>query len=115
MNGCTRKILIIFGLLLLIVIMLVPYRSTQIKFKVDSFSLAKYKITSHQSGYMFVFKYLKLKSNKRSVPGTDQEGTDQDSYVLNKTLFLIELIIVIVLAFIDYFLFCIILKKRKVG
>ena len=108
MNRCTRKILLIFGLLLLLVFLFVPYRSTHIKYKVDAFSLAKYKITSHHSGYMFVFKYLRLKSTRRSVP-----GTDQDSYVPNKTLFFIELIIVMVLAPFDYFLFCVVLKKRK--
>jgi hypothetical protein len=108
MKRCTRKILLTFGLLLLLVFLFVPYRSTHIKFKVDPFSLAKYKMTSHQSGYMFVFKYLKLKSAKRSVP-----GTDQDSYILNKTLFFIELIIVIVLAPFDYFLFCVVLRRKK--
>ena len=57
---------------------------------------------------MFVFKYLKLKSQEISDP-----GTDHDSYVFNKTLFLIEMIIVIVLALSDYFLFCVILRKKK--
>jgi hypothetical protein len=108
MKRCTRKILLIFGLLLLLVLLLVPYRSTHVKFKVDPFSLAKYKMTSHQSGYMFVFKFLKLKSTKRSV-----QGVDQDSYVLNKTLFITELIIVIILAPIDYLLFCVALRRKK--
>jgi hypothetical protein len=99
--------LLIFGLISIFVFLFIPYRSTHIKYKVDSFSLATYKMTTHQNGYMFVFKYLKLKSNKRSVP-----GTDHDSYVLNKTLFLIEIIIVIVLALFDYFLFCVVLEKK---
>jgi hypothetical protein len=64
---------------------------------------------------MFVFKYLKLKSPKMSAPRESDPGTDQDSYVLNKTLFFIELIIVIMLAPFDYFLFCIVLRKRKLG
>ena len=69
-------------------------------------------MTTRQSGYMFVFKYLKLKSNKRSVPDTDL-GTDLDSYVLNKPIFLIELIIIIVLAPFDFFLFCVVIRKKK--
>jgi len=108
MKSCSQKILLIFGILLIFVFLLIPYRSTHIKYKVDPHSLVKYKMTTHQSGYMFVFKYLKLKSNKKSVP-----GTDQDSYFLNKTLFLIELIIIIVLALFDYFIFCFVLRKRK--
>lgn len=76
--------------------------------------MAKYKITAHKTGYMFVFKYLKLKSNKRPVQRS-VPGTDQDSYFFNKTLFLIEMIIIIVLALFDYFIFCIVLRKRKLG
>lgn len=110
MKSCTRKILLIFGILLIFALLFIPYRSTHIKYQVDPHSFASYKITSHKSGYMFVFKYLKHKPNKKSVP-----GTDQDSYFLNKTLFLIELIIIIVLGPFDYVLFCIVLRKRKSG
>jgi hypothetical protein len=110
-----RKILLVFGLLAVFVFLFIPYRSIHVKFKVDPHSLAKYKMTTHQSGYMFVLEYLKQKSNRRSErsgPGTEQ-GADQNSYFLNKTLFLIEVIILIVLAPLDYVLFCIILKQRK--
>jgi len=110
MKSCTRKILLVFGLILIFVFLFIPYRSTHIKYRVDSHSLAKYKITAHKSGYMFVFKYLKLKSNKRSVP-----GTDQDSYFFKRNLFLIEMIIIIVFAAFDYFLFCAVLRKKKLG
>jgi len=108
MKNCTRNILLIFGFLLIFIFLFIPFRSTHIKYRVDSHSLAKYKITAHQSGYMFVFKYLKLKSNKISDP-----GTDQDSFFLNRNLFLIEMIIVIVLVAFDYFLFCVFLRKKK--
>jgi len=114
--------MLIFGLLLLLVFLFVPYRSTHVKFKTDYYSLANYKITAHKSGYMLVFKYLKLKSDKKSapkksVPGTDLDssGTDLDSYSFNGTLFLIEMIIIIVLATFDYFIFCLVLRKRKLG
>jgi len=112
MKSCTRNILLIFGSLLIFTFLFIPYRSTRIKYKVDLYSLDKYKMTTRQSGYMFVFKYLKLKSNKRSVPDTDL-GTDLDSYFLNKTLFLIEVIIIIVLAPFDFFLFCVVIRKKK--
>lgn len=108
MKRCTRKILLIFGSLLIFALLFIPYRSTHIKYQVNPHSFASYKITSHKSGYMFVFKYLKHKSNKKSVP-----GTDQNSYVLNKALFLIEIVIIVVLALIDYFLFCVVLKRKK--
>jgi hypothetical protein len=62
---------------------------------------------------MFVIKYLKLKSQEMSVSRESDPGADQDSYALNKTLLLVELIIVIVLAPIDYFLFCVALRRKK--
>ncbi len=108
MKSCTRKILFIIGLFSILIILFIPYKSVHIKYKLDPHSLANYKITTHQSGYLFVFTYLKLKSSEISDP-----GTDQDFYSLNKPLFLIEIIILIVLAPLDYVLFCIILKKRK--
>lgn len=108
MKSCTRKILLVFGPLLIFALLFIPCRSTHIKYQVDPHSFASYKITSHKSGYMFVFKYLKLKDAKRSVP-----GTDQDSYFLNKALFLIEMVIIVVLAPLDYFLFCVVLKRKK--
>jgi len=110
MKRCTQKILLVFGLLLLMVFLFIPYKSVHVKYKLDPHSLTRYKMTTHQSRYMFVFRYLKLKSNKRSVP-----GTDHDSYVLNKYLLLIEMIIVITLASFDYFLFCVVLKKKRLG
>ncbi len=110
MKSCTKNIIFIFGFLLVFVLLFIPYRSTHIKFKLDPHSLTTYKMTTHKSGYLLVFKYFKLKSNKKSVP-----GTDLDSYAFNKTLFLVEIIILIVLASFDYFLFCIVFRKRKSG
>ena len=110
MRRCTRNILLIFGLMVILVFLFIPYRATHIKYRVESHSLAKYKITARLNGYMFVFKYLKLKSNKISGP-----EADQNSYFLDKTLFLTELIIVMVLAPIDYFLFCLVLRKKKMN
>jgi hypothetical protein len=111
--SCTGKILIVFGLLLILVILFVPYRSFHVKYKLDSHSLTHYKLTSHQDGYMFVFKFLELKSKGKSVSQSPVPGTDHDSYSLNKTMFLIELMIILVLAPFDYFLFCVIFKKKK--
>ena len=98
---------------MLLVFLFVPYKSVHVKYKLNSYSLLNYKTTAHKSGYMFVLKYLKLKSNEIANPEKSVPGTDYDSYVLNKTLFLIELIIVIVLAPMDYILFCLVLRKRK--
>ena len=108
MKSCTRKILLIFGFMLLLILLFIPYRSTHIKYQINPHSLANYKITTHQKGYMFVFKYLKAKSNEISDP-----ENDQDIYSLNNTVFLIEIFIIIILGPFDYFLFCEVLKKKK--
>ena len=105
----------VFGSLAAFVFLFIPYRSVYVTYKIEPHSLVKYKMTTHRSGYMFLFRFLKLKSNtgsERSVPGTEK-GADQDFYFLNKTLFVIEVMILIVLAPLDYVLFCITLKKNK--
>jgi hypothetical protein len=116
--SCTGKILLVFGSLLILVISFVPYRSVHVKFKLDSHSLTHFKMTTQKSGYMFVFKFLGLRSKERpvqqkSVPRSSVSGTDFDYYSLNKAVFLIEMAIILMLAPTDYFLFCIIFKKKK--
>jgi hypothetical protein len=113
MKSCTRKILLIFGLLLIFVILFIPYKSVHLKYKLEPHSLTEYKMTTHRSGYMFVFKFLKLKSNDIPIPQGSATGTEQNSYFLNKTLFWIEVMIIIVLAPLDYFLLCVVFKKKK--
>ena len=116
--SCTGKILLVFGSLLILVILFIPYRSVHVKYELDPHSLTHYKKTSHRSGYMFVFKFLGLKSKERSVqqkpvPRSSVSNTGHDSYSLNKTLFWIEMMIIFMLAPFDYFLFCVIFKKKK--
>lgn len=116
MKSCTGKIVLIFVLLLVLAILVIPYKSVHIKYELDPHSLTNYKLTSHQKGYMFLFKFLELKSKERSVqqksvPRSSISGKDHDSYSLNKTVIWIEMAIILMLAPIDYFLFCVILKK----
>jgi len=111
--SCTGKILLVFGSLLILVISFVPYRSIHVKYELDPHSLTRYKKTSHRSGYMFVFKFLELKSKGKPVSQSPVSGTDYDSYSLNNTVFWIEVAVIFVLAPLDYFLFCVIFKKKK--
>ena len=122
MRRCARKILLIFGLILIVAFLFIPYKSVHIKHKLDPHSLAHYKITAHKSGYMFVFKYLKFKAKKKSAPkksvlGTDlnSSSTDLSSYSFNKTVFIIEMIVITLLAAFDFFIFCVVLRKGKSG
>jgi hypothetical protein len=114
MKSCTGKIVLIFVLLLVLAILFIPYKSVHIKYKLDPHSLTNYKLTSHQNGYMSLFKFIALKSKEKSVPRSSISSTGHDSYSLNKTVFLIELMIILVLAAVDYFLFCVILKKSSI-
>jgi hypothetical protein len=63
---------------------------------------------------MFVFKFLELKSKGKPVSQSPDPGTDHDFYSLNKTVFLIEVAVILVLAPLDYLLFCVILKKSSI-
>lgn len=113
MKSCARNILLIFGFLMLIILLFIPYKSTHIRYKLDPHSMAYYKITAHKSGYMFVFNYLKHRSENTPLPRNSGPGTDHDIYVLKKNLLLMEMMIIMVLAVIDHFLFCFVPRRRK--
>jgi di/tricarboxylate transporter len=107
---CPKNVLVIFLFVLLIIFLFIPYSSVHIRYKLDAYSLIKYKTTTHQSGYMFLFQYLKLKSN-----GISQSEADQDLYSFKTNLFLTEIGLLILLTILDYFVFCILLRRRRTG
>ena len=110
MNTCKKNILVIFGSLLILAILFIPYNSTRvtIKNKYDPMSGIKLRITSTRSGYMFFPQIFKTKYSK--IP---YKEVSKETYRLNTRLFLIEIAIIIFLAGFDYLLFCAVLKKEK--
>lgn len=54
MNPCTKKIVLTFGILLLLAILIVPYKSTHVSFELNSRSKDILKVTQNKSGYIFL-------------------------------------------------------------
>lgn len=107
---CKRNIILIFGCLLIMAILFIPYNSTHVtlKNKTDPYSGIKLRITTKKSGYMFLPQYIKTKATKFY-----DKDIGWDSYYLNTNLFIIEIAIIILMAGFDYILFCVFLRKPK--
>lgn len=118
MSGCKRSILLIFGALLFIAILIVPYNSTHVSFKTDPYSRDKLRITTKKSGYLFLPHYLSLRSRKsqplkaKSYWSRD-EDIGWDLYEFNSNLFIIEIAIIMLAGGFDYIIFCRVLLRHK--
>lgn len=108
MSYCSRNILLIFGSLIFLALLIVPYRSTRVAYKMDPYSKINYKITKRDSGYMLVFNYLRQKSS-----GNSSVENNNVSYYIAKDLFITEIVVILSVAFLDYFLFCRASKKGE--
>lgn len=108
MSCCSRNILLIFGSLLLLAFLIIPYRYTRVSYEMDPYSEINYKITKRDSGYMLVFNYMRLKSTRNS-----SVENNNASYYIAKDLLITEIVVILLAAFLDYFLFCRAFKKGK--
>ena len=107
MSHCTKNIILIFGILFFLAVLLVPYNSSHVSFELDSRSKDILKVTKNKSGYIFLPKYLILRARM------DSNDETRDFYHLNTTLLAAEIILIFFLGFMDYFLFCRFLRKRR--
>jgi hypothetical protein len=107
MSPCAKIIFKLFGILLLLALLIIPYKSTHVSFELNPDSKLIIRKTQHQRGYMFLFHYLKLRAR------IDSDIEHKDSYYLNTFQLTLEIAIILFLGVLDYFLFCLFLKKRK--
>jgi hypothetical protein len=118
MSGCKRVIFLIFGALLFTAIIVVPYNSTHVRFKTDPYSRDQLRVTTKKKGYLFLPHYLNLKSRKPhplkviSYWSRDKDA-GWDSYEFNTSLFILEMVIIILAGGFDYIIFCVVLPKSK--
>jgi len=108
MNPCQKRVFLVFGALLILALMFVPYRAIHLSFKKDFSTRLIWRTTAKQSGYMFLPRFLKAQSIK--VTAKDQ---DRSIYSFNKRIFAIEIGIILFLGTLDYFLLCGLLKKSR--
>jgi hypothetical protein len=107
MSHCTKNIFLIFGSLFLLAVLIVPYNSSHVSFELDSRSKDVLKVTQKKSGYIFLPTYLILRARMNSDEGT------RDFYHFNTVLFAAEIVLILFLGFMDYYLFCRFLRKRR--
>lgn len=108
MSGCRKKILGIFGGLLIAALLVVPYRETQISYVPGPSSILVKRITTKDSGFMPLPRYLKARGDWTS-PKTKAERRTH----LNTTLFAAEIGAILLAGTFDYLVFCLWLGRKK--
>jgi hypothetical protein len=108
MNPCKKRVLRVFGALLVAAFLFVPYRAIHLSYKRDFRTNLIWRTTAKQGGYMFLPRFLKVRSIK--VQAKDQ---DRSIYSLNEKMLAVEIGIILLLGTLDFFLLCALLKKTK--
>jgi hypothetical protein len=108
MNPCKKRVLRVFGALLVLAVLFVPYRAIHLSYKRDISTNLIWRTTAKQSGYMFLPRFLKARSIK--VLAKDQ---DRSIYLFNVKMLAAEIGIILFLGTLDYFLLCALLKRTK--
>ncbi len=106
--SCPKKIFLAFAGLLALAFLFVPYHLRSVTYKKDAYSRTITRSTFYERGFMFLPKYL-IESGKK-YPGP---ASAEKYYALNKKLLVLETAVILVLAGLDYFVFCIFLRKRR--
>ncbi len=107
MSQCTKNIVLIFGILFFLAVLFVPYNSSHVSFELDSRSKDVLKVTQKKSGYIFLPTYLIFRAQMDSGDET------RDFYHLNTVMLAAEIVLILFLGLLDYFLFCRFLRKRR--
>jgi hypothetical protein len=110
MSSCGKKILGIFGGLLIVALLFVPYQETQVSYLPGPSSMLVKRITTKDSGFMFLLRYLKIRGDWTS-PTTKAERHTH----LNKTLLASEIGAILLAGTFDYLIFCLWLRRKRSG
>jgi len=117
-SHCKRNVFLIFGGLFITAVLIVPYNSTRVTYRTDSYSRNKLRITTKKSGFLFLPRYLKIRAGKpRDLEPKSFRFRDEDiewsMYRFNTKLFIIEIVIIILAAGFDYIIFCVVLRRSR--
>jgi len=108
MKACRKKVLWIFGMLLAVALLFVPYRETRVNVYRSGSSVLARRVTTKTDGHMFLLRFFKL----RGLWIAKATG-EQRNMVFNKTLFIGEISAILALGIFDYLLLCSWLKRRR--
>ncbi len=108
MNPCRKKVAVVFGFLILLAILFVPYKETKVDVsRITSTVLAR-RITTVTNGHMFLPRFLKNRGHWVSQTTGHQRTT-----ILNTTLFAGEISVLLFLAIFDDLVFCVWMRRRR--
>ena len=109
MNPCKKRVLLVFGALLILAVLFVPYRAIHLSYKRDFSTDLIWRTTAKQGGYMFLPRFLKAQTIKVVV-----KDQDRSIYSFNKKVLAVEIGIILFLGTLDYFLLCGLLKRPRI-
>jgi hypothetical protein len=110
MNPCLKKVLFAFGAILLTVVLFVPYRSVTVMETREPGSILVKRITTPGQGFMFLPRFLR--AARSSSPS---RSAVRGFYRLDARLYAGEILAVLALASLDYFLLCPRGRRRAPG
>jgi hypothetical protein len=105
--SCPKKILLVFGLLLLSAVLFIPYDVKNISYETNPQTGLIMRRVFYDRGYIFLPGYLTAKG--REPEKKDARG---NYYALDQKVLAAEISLIIFLGVADYLLFCVFLKKR---
>jgi hypothetical protein len=105
--SCPKKILLVFGLLLVLAVFFLPYNVKNISYETNPQTHLIMRRIFYDRGYMFLPGYL---TAKRREPG--KKDAAGNYYALDQKVLAAEFSLILFLGIADYLLFCIFLKKR---
>lgn len=108
MNPCGKKVAVIFGFLILLAVLFVPYKETKINISRMSSSLLARRITTTSSGHMFLPRFFKLRGH-----WTSQATGEKRHTLLNAKLLVGEIAVLLFLAVFDHLVFCVWIRRRR--
>jgi hypothetical protein len=113
MNACLKKIVVILGGILLLVILFVPYTSRHVIEQGERGSVLVFRTTTKGRGYMFLPKFLKARAANGVI--RDIQDRRRDYYELNQKTLGAEIGVVLAIGVLDYLFFCRRRNERKTG
>jgi len=108
MNPCGKRVFKIFGALILLALLFVPYKRTSVEIYQTATSFLNRRVTSISRGHMLLPQFIKTRGTWVSRDTGGKRTT-----VLNTQLLAGEIAVLLFLAAFDYFVFCVWMRRRR--
>ena len=107
---CGKRVFKIFGSLILLALLFVPYKRTNVEVYQSGSSYLNRRVTTMSRGHMFLPIFIKNRGTWVS-----RESGGKRTTVLNAKMLAGEVGLLLFLAVFDYFIFCVWMRRRRAG